>query len=293
MLALARIGTLNRTKRFVWRGAADHQWRLAPSLVRDFVTETGALPRELDIRRRELASVDEARAWGLAREIGDLATDLHMLALLQHHGVHTRLLDVTPNPMTALWFACQNAPPGQQAGVLFAFDVTDAPTYSTINDHPTNGSIADPHGWTLRAALSKSAASARPFLVSPALPDSRMRAQEGLFIASAVPYKPGLPGVDGLTLASSTTVGVERLHTLFTEPSRTQGRPLSVPFCAIIIPRPVKEKMRDHLAATYNRTERSLFPDIAGFREAWNSKRIDVTEREDVIEAQLDVDART
>src|ERR1700712_201611 len=110
MLALSRIGTLNRSRRFVWRGAADHRWRLAPSLIRELATQAGGvLPSEIDVRRRELVSIREARTWGLGRELGDLATDLHMLALLQHHGVHTRLLDVTPNPMTALWFACQPA----------------------------------------------------------------------------------------------------------------------------------------------------------------------------------------
>lgn len=103
MLALSRIGTLNRFRRFVWRGAADRRWRLAPSLIRELATKAGgAVPSELDVRRRELVSIREARTWGLGRELGDLATDLHMLALLQHHGVHTRLLDVTPNPMTAL-----------------------------------------------------------------------------------------------------------------------------------------------------------------------------------------------
>jgi len=293
MLALSRIGTLNRTKRFVWRGAADRRWRLAPSLVRDFLDEpSGRLHGELQVRRRELASVREARSWGLSRELGDLATDLHVLALLQHHGVHTRLLDVTPNPMTALWFACQPAPEGAPAGVLFAFDVTAAPTFSTINDNPTYGSIGDPHGWTLRSALSQSAINNRPFLVAPALPDPRMRAQEGLFIASAVPAKPGLPGVDGLALATTKPVGEEPLRRLFTEPSRPQGRPLSVPFCAIVIASQVKVKMRDHLAATYNRTERTLFPDIAGFREAWNGGRVDMTEPNEVVAAQDDNDAR-
>jgi hypothetical protein len=138
MLALSRIGTLNRSRRFVWRGAADHRWRLAPSLVRELTAQAGgSLPSELQVRHRELISIREARGWGLGRALGDLATDLHMLALLQHHGVRTRLLDVTPNPMTALWFACQPAPGSDVAGVLFAFDVTSAPTYSTITDHPT------------------------------------------------------------------------------------------------------------------------------------------------------------
>jgi hypothetical protein len=291
MLALSRIGTLDRSRRFVWRGAADHRWRLTPSLVRDMAAvDGGRLPNELAMRKRELTAVREARAWGLGRELGDLATDLHILALLQHHGVHTRLLDVTPNPMTALWFACEPSST-DVAGVLFAFDVTAAPVYSTITDRPTYGSIGDPHGWTLRAALARSAADDAPFLVSPALPDARMQAQEGLFLASAVPSGLGLPGVDGLALASTTPVGRQPLRRLFTEPTRTRGRPLRVSFCAILITRATKTAMRDHLEGTYNRIERVLFPDVAGFREAWNAGRVDTSEPDGVVVAADDTNA--
>lgn len=293
MLAISRIGTLNRSRKFVWRGAADHRWSLAPSLVRDLAGQSnaGTLPNELGLRKRELAALREARKWGLGRELGDLATDLHLLALLQHHGVHTRLLDVTPNPMTAMWFACQPSPAGDVAGVLFAFDVTNVPVHSTITDHPTWGSVEDPHGWTLRAALATSAADTAPFLVLPALPDIRMQVQEGLFLASAVPVHPGLPGVDALALTASKPVGQGSLAKLFTESSRSRGRPPQVAFCAIVIARTTKVKMRDHLAGTYNRTERILFPDIAGFREAWNGERVDTREPDGVIAAADDKEA--
>ncbi len=56
-----------------------------------------------------------------------------MLASLQHHGVPTRLIDVTTDPMTALWFACQRASADRDAtGVLFAFNVTRFKTLDTI-----------------------------------------------------------------------------------------------------------------------------------------------------------------
>jgi hypothetical protein len=54
------------------------------------------------MRAEEIKIVEEARRWGLGRDLGPSATDLRLLALLQHHGVPTRLLDVTSNPMTAL-----------------------------------------------------------------------------------------------------------------------------------------------------------------------------------------------
>ena len=74
------------------------------------------VPEEPVLRERELDLLKEARGWGLGREFGGVASDLHLLALMQHHGVPTRLLDVTSNPMTAIWFACQTAGGGRDAG---------------------------------------------------------------------------------------------------------------------------------------------------------------------------------
>jgi hypothetical protein len=40
-------------------------------------------------------------------EFSACKTDFEMVALMQHYGLPTRLLDFTRNPMIALWFACQ------------------------------------------------------------------------------------------------------------------------------------------------------------------------------------------
>lgn len=51
--------------------------------------------------------------------------DLQLLALLQHNGLPTRLLDVTANPLTAPWFACMSKP--SRDGLLIAFNVSTYP----------------------------------------------------------------------------------------------------------------------------------------------------------------------
>ncbi len=62
---------------------------------------------------------------------------IELLALLQHHGIPTRLLDITENALVALYFACISAPDSD--GEIFAFknnelDITNYPIVNGIAD---------------------------------------------------------------------------------------------------------------------------------------------------------------
>lgn len=277
---ISHIALLAQERTYAWRGQNDASWDFSASLYREIRTEGGEVTEER-VRSRELEILKEARTWGLGRDLGPSATDMHMLAVLQHHGVPTRLIDVTANPMTALWFATEEHNPDENdnvrrgPGVLFAIDVTKTDWYETFQhaEGQTLGHLEAPLGASYTHALTKSQKDKAMFRAFPALPDERMKAQEGFFLGCAMPKRHKAPGVLGLNPVGPPP-GEDKLEKLLFK-EKGPGRPASVAFCAIVIPAHVKDKIRDPLKRTYNRRRRVLFPDVDGFREGLARKQLD------------------
>lgn len=80
---------------FFFRGQANSEWDVIPGIFRGNML---AFESEL-IHMAYLRNPSEFR---------NLGTDFERLTKLQHYGLPTRLLDVTSNPMVALYFACQS-----------------------------------------------------------------------------------------------------------------------------------------------------------------------------------------
>ncbi|MCJ8506090.1 FRG domain-containing protein [Kocuria flava] len=278
---ISRIALLANDRTYAWRGQNDSTYLFNSSLYRRLAAQGDDVTEEV-MRKEELEVLEEARRWGLGRDLGASATDLHLLAVLQHHGVPTRLIDVTSDPMTALWFATEEHRPDEKGnikrspGVLFAVDVTQTHWYETFQHSgaKTYATAGDPIAGPYKQALKESQSSNGAFFrVFPALPDERMKAQQGFLLGSTVPKKHNAPGVLGLNPIGPGP-GEEKLKKLLNTEAGP-GRPVNLPFCAIVIPPDVKDKLRDPLKRTYNRRRRVLFPDVDGFRDAFLRKQLD------------------
>jgi FRG domain len=139
--------------RWVFRGHADKTFELKPSVGRGGHTAKDCLTHEKSLFT------------GFVREAGNHlsplpANDWEWLSVAQHHGLPTRFLDWTYNPLVALYFAVIGG--GAVDGEVFALNSLTKTSQRTREKSPFE--IKRPSKYY-------------PNIVSP-----RIRAQEGLFI---------------------------------------------------------------------------------------------------------------
>ena len=117
--------------RAVWElhamyGGATWLWRGQPNCDHDITpaahTRVGAGITDDSVKACMRALIDAARAAKLDVHEGTVLPDLALLAMLQHHGAGTPLLDVSLDPLVALYMAVVSSNPSDDAkdGALFA-----------------------------------------------------------------------------------------------------------------------------------------------------------------------------
>lgn len=244
--------------RYVWRGLKDADYMLHSSLERRLRLSG------LDRTAEKLAEA-EMRLLKAAREarLGDGRSDAELLAILQHAGASTALLDVTPDPFVALFFATE--PVGaQQPCALVAIKVP-GDTLGEQAGHTYSGPLPNdralPIYERLRGALKLPDGHAAPILWEAPFVDDRMRAQRGMFLATTIGAEPSDLASFALSLDSPSD---ERSHVKnLVERSRgNYKRPTVVVF---YISKKMRGQVTDELDRRFGYRTETIYPDLNGF----------------------------
>lgn len=126
--ALEKLDRSGETS-FLYRGHPSFTYSLMPSIYRDagWIANEHIMFKELVLR--------------CPNDFSSLASTFQTLVKMQHYGLPTRLLDLTANPLIALYFACDPSEPPSGSGEVIAFGVPtteikyyDSDTVSVISN---------------------------------------------------------------------------------------------------------------------------------------------------------------
>ena len=112
---LEEIENLKSNDNLFFRGHEDETYLLEPGIYRkDNTTKKNLIEKE-DVIYREVISKAPQDFSG--------KNTLESLALMQHYGVPTRILDLTESALVALYFACSNSKNDDKNGEVIVFDI--------------------------------------------------------------------------------------------------------------------------------------------------------------------------
>ena len=100
----------------LFRGQRRTSWDLQPTLAR--IDARTPDQTALSVERKIMDSFRREYLPHVTRELRD---EWDTLAVAQHHGLYTRMLDWSLSPLAALWFAVRKPAEGDEPGAVFMF----------------------------------------------------------------------------------------------------------------------------------------------------------------------------
>jgi hypothetical protein len=183
-------------RQFVWRGQVNADWALHSSLYRRLKLTTGLNPKEPTISEKEGEILARLHRWGLHNTPGrGRLSVLNQLAMLQHFGAPTRLIDISFNAWVGVFFAVEekwsNATKVEENSDarIFAIDVTNRIINEDVDKRSWEDAYTRP--WTDKAIIEPLEWTTGIYAWKPTSLDSRIFAQNGGFIFGGVPSSTG------------------------------------------------------------------------------------------------------
>jgi hypothetical protein len=219
---------------FAFRGLECAEHDLSNSLVR--------LAGHADVNKLELALLRNFRKYAHAKTTLDVDSIWHWLAVGQHHGLPTRMVDWTYSPFVALHFATKNPREFDTDGVVWCVNFVQA---NRLLPRRLRAILEEEHSETLTVDMLSEFTSLRAFdalapepfvvFVEPPSLDARILNQFALF-----------------SLMSGPTATMDAWVREHPELCRR-----------VLVPAELKWEVRDKLDQA-NVSERTLFPDLDG-----------------------------
>lgn len=228
---------------FTYRGQCCSSWPLEPGIIRKIKkTYTGIGQSGLLFRLsvdHVIELIEKARA---NRHFTDNECDLNILAILQHYGAATPLLDFSNDPLVALYFACQpcedkNAEPD---GNVFCINYPDQIRSHSSPMRP----VSDPSLINIESALGPDHIGIWYWKAPDDLPCKRSERQQSVFVFGW-----------GLYWKYNTDRLIDELK-------------------IITISSESKKNILKELEDKYDISEQTLFPDIHGFAQSNSHNKI-------------------
>ncbi len=198
---------------FAWRGLVDYRWSLHSSLYRRLLLSSGAkVPKEVDLETREGEILADLHRWGLhAPQNAGRLSILRQLAVMQHYGAPTRLIDITFNAWVGVFFAVESKWQNgdsvyeNEDGRLFAVDVTNRLINENDALRPWEDCLTRPWLQDPPNGVEEKEWTSSVYAWKPSNLDGRIFAQNGGFLFGGVPAPNGPVGTRRFQFPKSTT----------------------------------------------------------------------------------------
>lgn len=255
--------------RYVWRGVRDATYGLHSSLERRLRSSgIDVTSHNLGVHERDL--IDRARDAQFRQDL----PRAELLAMLQHAGAATPLLDVTPDPFVALFFATE--PVGEiKPCALIAIRVPGAAgtlgeSHTFRGSLPGGSSERDPVHTRLLAQLSLPDTSTEPILWEAPYVDDRMRAQRGMFLATTAPEDAVPYGSIDFRFGARD----QEMRSISHLVDRDRGQYSRPSVVVFYVPSAMRRQVSRELDRRFGYRTETIYPDLPGFALANAATRL-------------------